>query len=194
MLHKVNLLDWRTAQRRQQQWATIGLAMLLLLLFILIQTAMFTVVNSRGKKLNEEQTRLIIPRTQLEQRFTQVKLALKEIESLKHFLTNKQRLDSYRLRVFQLEQLIVTTIPDSIYLDKIALNQLSVTVEGVTLQADAIADFIETLQASPLIGEVKIRTVLPASNRWMESYQYFSLTFAFADKTLVDRVGNNDDS
>jgi type IV pilus assembly protein PilN len=194
MLHRVNLLDWRTAQRRYQQRIIIGLAMLLLLLFILLQAAMFTVVNQKSNRLNEEQTRLILPRTQLEQQLTQANLALKEIANLERFLTHKQRLDSYRLRVFQLEQLIVTTLPDAIYLDKIALNRLSVTIDGVTQQAETIAKFIEALQASPLIEDVKIRTVLPASNRWMQSYQHFSLTFEFADKTLVDPVGKNDDS
>ena len=193
MLHRVNLLDWRDAHQRRQRVVTVGLSVLLLLCFVAFQAALCVVTNQKDKALREDQARLMIPQTELEQQLNKIRSDQREVEQLSHVLAHKQRIDHHRLRIFMLKTLIVKSIPDTIYLDTMTLNQLSVTIDGVSPLADTIAVFIEVLQASPLIRDVKIRSVLPASSRWSASFQSFSLTFEFADNASDQWIGHNNE-
>ncbi len=191
MLHSINLLPWREAQKRAYRQRFVYLLFLASVMSFSLQWLaswyldyQFQVQQQRITFLNQHIAELdqqVLSLTQAEQQHQDVTDRLATVEALQ----------AKRNKTTQLMDLVPQLIPEGVYIDQMTMNGHSIVISGISDGTARLATMLNLLENSPLVTELEMHSIVSGSYRFNKQFQSFEVSFLFDEpKTSVRETAN----
>jgi type IV pilus assembly protein PilN len=184
----INLLPWRDELRKkkQQQFAVVGagtaiLGALLVLLAHMQMEGLIETQNQRNQFLDKEIAEL------------DTKIAkIKDMEKTKNALLARmdiiQQLQRSRPQSVHLMDQLVYTLPDGVYLNKIAQQDLALTLSGVAQSNARVSAYMRNIDGSQWMAKPKLDVIETKDSERRRSAE-FTLRAVQATSTPSEETG-----
>ncbi len=183
---KINLLDWRQAQRDKRQ-KDFGVA--LALTAVLGAAVTFGINAKVTGDVEFQQSR----NAQLKREIKDMDKAIAEIKTLdkvKQDLLARMRiieeLQRSRTEIVHFFDEVVTTIPDGLYLKELSQNGRTTTINGIAESNGRVSSYIRNLDASDWFEDARL-IVIKAEDKNRRRYSDFKLQFRTTKQSSADQ-------
>lgn len=181
MLHKVNLLAWRDAQRDKHKRQFFGLLCLGILFALSLQWLAGSYLNFQSKQQQARLNYLVAYIEQLDQRIDALKQVEGDHKALLTRLEAVEILQSQRNKTTQFMNMIPKLVPEGVYVDKIKMNGDRVEMSGISDTTSRLATMLDNLETSPLLVEIEMHSIVHGKVRFGNTFQTFSVSFSFEE-------------
>lgn len=179
MLHNVNLLPWREAERDEHKRRFVGLLALAAIVALGIQWGIGFYIDDQG---HEQQLRLNTLNqhiSQLDERIAALKVTEDEHKALLTRLKVVESLQQRRNKTTELMNLFPRLIPEGVYVDKIKMNDYDIEVTGISDTTARLATMLEQLESSEQLSNVEMHSIVAGNQRFNKQFQSFKVSFKF---------------
>lgn len=191
MLHNINLLPWREEAKQKHQQRFWGLLALTLICAVLVQASIGYWFDIEYNKQAASLDQLKVNVAQLNGQIKQIETVQLKKEDLLARLEVISALQQNRNKTTELMNLFQQVIPSGVYVDKIKMQGLSVTVVGISENTTQLTTLLDTLESSPQLTDIIIHSISDNAQRFNQNFQKFNLSFQLLpnEQTLVDQAG-----
>lgn len=186
MLHEINLLPWRGAQKKQRKQRLLYQFVLAVALsvFCLFFMGFYLEgqVRTQSERLSQLDRYLVNLDAELDELYSiedEVKMRISRLS----YIQEKQRDRS--VTTVLINQLSVL-IPDGVYIDKMSRQGPIVDLLGISDGSQQLDKLLNRLESSPFFSNVQFNTIGVGSLRINPLLQTFTLTFKFNVSSLFD--------
>lgn len=179
MLHSINLLPWREAQKQAHRQRFIHISVLTVGLAVGMQWAAgwyidYQVAQERGRVefLNQHIA-------ELDRQINSLKQVEKEYQDLMVRFDMVESLQKKRNKTTQFMDLIPRLIPEGVYVDQMNMNGHSIELRGISDSTARLATMLDLLENSSYISDVEMHSIVSGSHRFGKQFQSFQVSFSF---------------
>jgi len=188
---QVNLLPVRAQKRKENVRQFISVYILSIALLLSVMAYFWISLHNQIQRLERRDTQL---RTEVNQ-YVKYDKMLKELKQKKEIIDKKRAiikdLQNDRDRVVRILAVLGVELPtDKIWFEKLSLSGNNITLNGVALSNEAIAEFMRNLESSPYVEKASVNLVLSRqvaiSNMKLREFQlaYRFLPFSAVQEKL----------
>lgn len=185
MLYRINLLPWRDNQREEHRRRFIGL--IVLGLFVAVG-AQWSIGKFYEYQQDQQQARLDYLThyiAELDQRIEAMKIAEQEHSKILERLKVVEGLQNGRNKTTEFMNLMPSTIPEGVYVDKIEMNDLEIEISGISDSTPRLATMLDNMERSAKLLDVEMHSIVHGKARFGKEFQTFKVSFIFK---AVDQV------
>ncbi len=179
MLHKVNLLAWRDAQRDKHKRQFLGIFCLGILLAVFVQWLAGSYLGSQNQQQQARLNYLTAYIDKLDQRISALNMVEGEHKALLTRLEVVETLQAQRNKTTQFMNIIPTLVPEGVYVDKIKMNGARIEMSGISDTTSRLATMLDNLETSPLLVDIEMHSIVHGKVRFGKKFQTFSVSFSF---------------
>lgn len=188
---QVNLLPVRAQKRKENVRQFISVYILSIALLLSVMAYFWISLHNQIQRLERRDTQL---RTEVNQ-YVKYDKMLKELKQKKEIIDKKRAiikdLQNDRDRVVRILAVLGVELPtDKIWFEKLSLSGNNITLNGVALSNEAIAEFMRNLESSPYVEKASVNLVfsrqVAISNMKLREFQlaYRFLPFSAVQEKL----------
>lgn len=153
---EINLLPLREARWKETVRFQISVFVLTVILALTVAFFLKWKANQRERELDHQIKAVQTEIARLNKVVGEINKIKEEKESLQKRLEVIERLERGRLGVAKLLDDLSRRASDKLWLEKMVKKGASLRLEGIALDDETIADFMTTLEASPLVKRVEL--------------------------------------
>lgn len=179
MLHSINLLPWREAQKQSHRQRFIQASFAAVSLAAALQWGggeylqyQLDIEKGRIEFLNQH---LAV----LDNQINTLKQAEKEYQDLMARLDMVESLQQKRNKTTQLMDLIPQLIPEGVYVDQMSMNDNRIEIRGISDSTARLATMLDLLENSSYVSDVEMHSIVSGSHRFGKQFQSFQASFVF---------------
>ncbi|MGY0617591.1 PilN domain-containing protein [Vibrio sp. FJH11] len=179
MLYRINLLPWRDNQREEHRRRFIGL--IVLGLFVAVG-AQWSIGKFYEYQQDQQQARLDYLThyiAELDQRIEAMKIAEQEHSKILERLKVVEGLQNGRNKTTEFMNLMPSTIPEGVYVDKIEMNDLEIEISGISDSTPRLATMLDNMERSAKLLDVEMHSIVHGKARFGKEFQTFKVSFIF---------------
>lgn len=182
MLHNLNFLDWRRAQRRKINGYWIGISGITLCVFLLIQWAIYRqhqwLIDQSQQRYQQTQSayNMVMAQYHQEERRHQ------EIEQKRYDLSQWEEWIDLSQKPQQVMSLVQRNVSEGVYLDRLVLSGRDVAVDGVVFHEIEATEFTQALSRDADIDQVYQLRLDSQQSRWQGLFHAFELRMTLRSK------------
>ncbi len=179
MLHSINLLPWREAQKQSNRRRFIYLSVLVIGLAIAMQWAAGWYIDLQVNKQNVRLDFLNQHISELDKQINALKRVESEYQDLMVRFDTVESLQKKRNKTTRLMDLLPQLIPEGVYVDQLSMNDNSIELKGISDSTARLATMLDLLENSMYISEVEMHSIVSGSHRFGKQFQSFQASFSF---------------
>lgn len=186
MLYRINLLPWRDNQREEHRRRFIGLIVLGLFVAVGVQ---WSIGKFYEYQQDQQQARLDYLThyiAELDQRIEAMKIAEQEHSKILERLKVVEGLQNGRNKTTEFMNLMPSTIPEGVYVDKIEMNDLEIEISGISDSTPRLATMLDNMERSAKLLDVEMHSIVHGKARFGKEFQTFKVSFIFKAVETVE--------
>ncbi|EKO3991189.1 pilus assembly protein PilN [Vibrio fluvialis] len=192
MLHNINLIPWREAQREAHKRRFVGLCVLALMVALGVQWGAGFYLDQQTQAQQQRLAFLNQHIHQLDAQIAELKVAEQEHKALLTRLNIVESLQQKRNKTTEFMNLMPQLIPEGVYVDKIKMNGEEIEISGISDSTARLATMLDNLEKSAQLSEVGMHSIVSGNRRFGNQFQSFKVSFLFhasAHKPLTTVTG-----
>ncbi|EKO3985168.1 PilN domain-containing protein [Vibrio fluvialis] len=192
MLHNINLIPWREAQREAHKRRFVGLCMLALMVALGVQWGAGFYLDQQTQAQQQRLAFLNQHIRQLDAQIAELKVTEQEHKALLTRLNIVESLQQKRNKTTEFMNLMPQLIPEGVYIDKIKMNGEEIEISGISDSTARLATMLDNLEKSTQLSEVGMHSIVSGNRRFGKQFQSFKVSFLFhasAHKPLATVTG-----
>lgn len=155
---KINLLPFRVARRKENIRKQISIFFLLIFLTVVMCYWYAQHMNKQIQTVKDKTQQVNAQITKYKEKANRVEKIKKDLKALEEKLVIVASLDKQKdKQLILFDSMTGLVVPDRMWLDFFKTDQNMVTIRGIAYDNPTIADFMQTLENSPLFDKVDLK-------------------------------------
>lgn len=173
---KINLLDWRQAQRERRQKSFLGALAGSAVLGLAIVIAMIAKINADIEYQQQRNNRLSQEIRTLDKKIAEIAKLDKVKQDLLARMRIIEELQQSRTQIVHFFDQVVATVPAGLYLEELKQTGASTQVKGISESNGRVSTYIRNLDGSDWFANSSL-VVIKAKDKDRRRYSEFTLNF-----------------
>ncbi|MBD0787690.1 PilN domain-containing protein [Vibrio sp. Y2-5] len=179
MLHSINLLPWREAQKQAHRQRFIHISLLAVSFAVAMQWAAGWYVDDQATRQRSRVDFLNQHIVDLDRQINSLKRVEKAYQDLMVRFDMVESLQKKRNKTTQFMDLIPHLIPQGVYVDQMSMNDHNIELKGISDSTARLATMLDLLENSSYISDVEMHSIVSGSYRFGKQFQSFQVSFSF---------------
>lgn len=179
MLHDINLIPWREAEREALKRRFAGLCVLALFVALGLQWGAGYYLDGQSRIQQQRLDFLTQHIHQLDAQIAALDVTEQQHKALLTRLNVVEALQRTRNKTTQLMNLMPQLIPEGVYVDKIKMNGEEIELSGISDSTARLATMLDQLEKSEQLSDVGMHSIVAGNIRFGKQFQSFKVSFLF---------------
>ncbi len=186
MLHSINLLPWREAQKQAHKRRFVHFLLVGGVFSLALQGAAGWYLDQQAQLQQQRNEFLSQHIVVLDRQILSLQQAEQQYQDLVSRLATVESLQRKRNKTTQFMDLIPELIPEGVYVDKMSMNGHRIEINGISDSTARLASMLDLLENAALISDVEMHSIVSGSYRFNKQFQSFKVLFLFDEPATTD--------
>ncbi|WP_239424364.1 PilN domain-containing protein [Vibrio galatheae] len=171
------MLNWREEKRRARQRRLLALLLAGGVMAVGLQITLGVYLDKQYVLQQQRNQYLASYTLQLSEQLNQLQMLEQTHQALQSRLNLVQALQVERNRTTNIMNLLPQMIPAGVYLDQVKMNDGHIQLEGISESTSLLAIMLQSLEASPLVTNIEMHSIVDGTVRFARNYQAYKVAF-----------------
>lgn len=182
MLHEINFLDWRKANSRAVYRLWSGISMVCLLILGFVEWSQYHDHQAELIKVQQQHQQIKSAHEMVSNRYQQWLLRESQHQITQQANVLFHRWITMSKKPSQVMNLVQATLPNDVYLDRLMLNELDLTIQGIVAQERSATLLAKAMDARSETSRVYRLNLDDVLLRWQRDFYPFEMVIGLSEQ------------